>query len=99
MVVAFIHRLISFTFSDKSNQFDFASTYAKIAEAESRGSAYSLVEDNEQFSVVIQEILGKGLFTLEFQLLFLNFCIFWYFTASFLIQTFALLYYRKFREN
>jgi len=41
----------------------------------------------------------KGFFPGEYQLIFLNFAIFWFFFASFLVQSFALLYYRKFRDS
>ena len=47
----------------------------------------------------MQEIAAKGVLPFEYQLDFFNFVIFWYFFASFLIQAFALLYYRKYRES
>jgi len=45
------------------------------------------------------EISSKGLLPFEYQLDFFNFLIMWYFFASFLVQAFALLYYRKYRES
>ena len=45
------------------------------------------------------EISGKGLIPFEYQVDFFSFCLFWYFFSSFLVQSFALLYYRKYREN
>jgi len=45
------------------------------------------------------EIASKGLFPFEYQLDFFNFLLFWYFFSGFVVQSFALLYYRKYREN
>ena len=55
--------------------------------------------DREQVSTIMAEISGKGLIPFEYQLDFFNFCLFWYFFAGFIVQAFALLYYRKYREN
>ena len=61
--------------------------------------AYDLFQDKEQVSTIMAEISSKGLLPFEYQLDFFNFIIFWYFFCGFLIQAFALLYYRKYREN
>jgi len=43
--------------------------------------------------------MSKGLLPRDYQLAVVNFAILWYFVATFLVSSFALLYYRKFREN
>ena len=60
---------------------------------------YDLFQDREQLTAVISEVSSKGVLPLEYQTDFFNFAIFWYFAATFLIQAFGLLYYRKYREN
>ena len=47
----------------------------------------------------VGEIGQKGLLPYEYQSMLLNFIILWYFVASFLVQSFAVLYYRKYREQ
>lgn len=59
---------------------------------------YDLLQDKDQVSNVMSEISSKGLVPFEYQLDFINFTLFWYFFVSFLIQAFALLYYRKYRD-
>ena len=63
------------------------------------GRPYDLLQDKEQLSNIMSEVASKGMIPLDYQLDFLNFIIFWYFFAGLLIQAFALLYYRKYREN
>lgn len=104
MVLATIHRIMAFTNVDTRNtDFDFSSTIAKLRDSESiimeTGEPYNLLQDKEQMAVVMSEISGKGFFPFEYQMDFFNFCIFWYYFASFIVQSFALLYYRKYREN
>lgn len=50
-------------------------------------------------SIFVGEIGQKGLLTQEYQTMILNFVIMWYFVSSFLVQSFAVLYYRKYREH
>ena len=57
------------------------------------------MQDKEQISTVIAEISTKGLIPYEYQMDFFNFALFWYFFVSFIIQAFALLYYRKYRDS
>ena len=47
----------------------------------------------------MSELSQKGLLPPSYQLMFLNFVILWYFVATFLVQSFAVLYYRKYREH
>lgn len=60
---------------------------------------YNLFEDREQLRIVFNEVIEKGLFDVDYQLVLLNFTVFWYFLSSFVIMSFALMYYRKFRES
>ena len=60
---------------------------------------YDLMQDRDQISSVISEVSNKGLIPLEYQIDFFNFAIMWYYAATFFIQAFALLYYRKYRES
>lgn len=100
-----IHRVVTYAnLESQKTEFDFSSTIAKLRENESLvletdGEPYNLLQDKEQISIVMSEISAKGLFPFEYQIDFFNFCIFWYYFASFLVQSFALLYYRKYREN
>ena len=81
--------------------YDFQSTIEKIRAGQETNPpvAYDIFGDKDQLSLVISEISNKGVIPIGYQLDFFNFAIFWYFTATFTIQAFALLYYRKFREN
>ena len=102
LVICFMNRAITLTFfGQKEVVYDFTSTYAKIRDArhEEIPRAYDLFQDREELSTVISEVSSKGIIPLDYQLDFFNFAIFWYFMATFLIQAFALLYYRKYREN
>mmetsp|Transcript_25263 Transcript_25263/g.31631 ORF Transcript_25263/g.31631 Transcript_25263/m.31631 type:complete len:112 (-) Transcript_25263:18-353(-) len=101
-----LHRIMMFASLDrKATDFDFTKTIQKLRDVQSsvsEGSAaepYDLLQDKEQVTSVMGEISAKGLIPFEYQLDFFNFLIFWYFFASFLISSFALLYYRKYRES
>ena len=63
------------------------------------GEEYELLSDKDQMSAIMSEVSAKGLLPFEYQLDFFNFMLFWFFAAGFLVQAFALLYYRKYREN
>jgi len=47
----------------------------------------------------VREVFDKGLIPGGYAMDLLNFVIFWYFLSGFVVQSFALLYYRKFRDN
>ena len=97
-----MNRAITLSFAEqKAVAYDFTSTYAKMRDAAHADppQAYDLFQDREQLSAVISEVSSKGVVPLEYQIDFFNFAILWYFAATFLIQGFALLYYRKYREN
>ena len=91
--VLYMQRALTFTYQP-AQQFDFSSTIAKLGE-----EGYDLVGDREELSSVFGEIMNKGVLSGEYQLSLLSFMMLWYFFASFLVQAFALLYYRKFRDS
>lgn len=57
------------------------------------------MDDREQLGEVFKEISNKGLLTLEYYEGYFGFLIFWYYFTSFLIMSFALLYYRKYLDK
>ena len=57
------------------------------------------MDDRDSLANVFKEISNKGIFTLEYYEGFFGFLIFWYYFASFLVMTFALLYYRKYVDK
>ena len=102
LVICFLNRALTLSAAgQRTVVYDFTSTHAKIRDAQQGETpvAYDLFQDREELSAVISEVSGKGVIPLEYQMDFFNFAIFWHFTATFLIQAFALLYYRKYREN
>ena len=108
LVICTLHRVLAFSSLDKkAMEFDFTSTIQKLRDNQSAagvamtadGMPYDLMHDKEQLANVMSEVSAKGLLPFEYQLDFFNFVIFWYFFSSFLIQAFALLYYRKYRES
>ena len=60
---------------------------------------YELLHDKDEISSIFTEISSKGLIPFEYQHDLFNFMLFWYYFSSFLASAFALLYYRKYREN
>ena len=88
------------TFSvQKQEAFDFQSTLEKMTAHSTQLERYDLFEDREQLRIVFNEVIEQGLFHVDYQLVLLNFTVFWYFFSSFVIMSFALMYYRKFRES
>lgn len=57
------------------------------------------VNESAVLKAIIEQANEQGLFTFEFQHGYASFFVFWYFFASFLVSCFALLYYRKYRDN
>lgn len=70
-----------------------------MSEESEGGHSYDLFSDKEQLSLVFNEVMRKGILPSGYQMVLLNFTILWYFVSTFMVSTFALLYYRKFREN
>ena len=103
LVLCQLHRLLcAATMDRKSAELDFTSTIAKLREQDQLlegGARYDLFQDREQLTTVLQEVSAKGLVPIEYQIDILNFLIFWYYFSSFVSMSFALLYYRKYREN
>ena len=69
-------------------EFEFKSTLAKINRISTNKNVqpgvpydapYDLFSDREELSSVMQEVGKKGLIPAEFQLVVLNFVLFWYF--------------------
>jgi len=93
MCVLSLQRSLSYAYVTDS-EFDFASTHVKIQQ-----EGYILFNEREQLSLVLGEVGLKGILPASIQFDFLNFAVLWYNFSSFLIQSFGLLYYRKYREN
>jgi hypothetical protein len=51
------------------------------------------------FKTIVEQANAKGIFTQAYQSGVLSFLIFWYFFAQFFISSFALLYYRKYKDQ
>lgn len=85
LVVCFMQRAITFQVSTKSSfAFDFTSTIAKFKAADA-SEPYDLFKDKDQLRVFMGELLSKGLIAPEYQTLFFNFIILWYFLSSFIV--------------
>lgn len=92
----FLQRALTLSFSsDKDAPFDFSQALTKLRE----DSTFDLFHDKEHLSLVFNEVVRKGILPCDYQMTVLNFCVLWYFVSTFLVQMFALLYYRKFRDN
>lgn len=88
-----VQRIVTFAVNSQTD-FEFLETRTK-----SREQGFDLFSDKESLSLVINEVAGKGLFPYQYQIALCNFAILWYFLSSFMVSCFALLYYRKFRDN
>ena len=100
LIICYLHRVISFPeIENKYLIYDFRPIIQKIKESQSAGNQrYDVLQDKDNVSLIVQEIVQKGLVPVTYQLDFINFAIFWYFFSTFITQAFALLYYRKYRE-
>ena len=103
-----LHRIIAYSNLTRSQtELDFSGTIQKLRDHQTpvmnedgtMEEPYELMQDKEEISSVVSEIGAKGLVPFEYQHDLFNFMLFWYFFSSFLAQAFALLYYRKYREN
>ena len=56
-------------------------------------------KDIEALGGVMKQIMQRGILPGGYVIDFINFAIFWYFLSTFFVSAFALLYYRKYREN
>lgn len=100
LIVCYMHRVISFASLRQADLlYDFKPIIERIKEHEGTGARYDALQDRDNFQVIVSEVLSKGLVPVEYQLDFINFAILWYYFATFTMQTFALLYYRKYRES
>ena len=88
--IAYLNRCLV---SNAVPEYDFSTAYSKL------GADYNLFEDKEELSAVVREVFSKGVVPSSYAMDLLNFAIFWYFLSGFLVSGFALLYYRKFRDN
>ena len=91
-----LQRVTTFMGSEEQ-PLTFDSTYEKIKA--SGDPTYDFLQDREQLGLVFAEISAKGLIPPSYQMAVLNLAMMWYFLSSFVTTSFALLYYRKFRET
>ena len=91
--IAYLNRALVHT--PETAAYNFEEAYGKIGSS----GQYSLIEDKETLSAVVREVFDKGVVPSDYAMDLLNFAIMWYFLAGFMVQSFALLYYRKFRES
>lgn len=89
----FAQRALTF-YLGKQEDLEFTSAKLRIRQ----DINFDLFSDKTEMSAVFNELAAKGIIPGDYQLMILNFALFWYFASSFIVSSFALLYYRKFRE-
>jgi len=94
MALLFAQRGLTFALAEQQ-ELQFTSARTRLEQ----DRHFDLFNDKDEMSAVFNELVSKGVFPGEYQLMILNFALFWYFASSFMVQSFALLYYRKFRES
>ncbi len=94
MALLFAQRGLTFALAEQQ-ELQFTSARTRLEQ----DRHFDLFNDKDEMSAVFNELVSKGVFPGEYQLMIFNFALFWYFASSFMVQSFALLYYRKFRES
>ena len=94
MALLFAQRGLTFALAEQQEP-QFTSARTRLEQDKN----YDLFNDKDEMSAVFNELVSKGVFPGDYQLMIMNFALFWYFASSFMVQSFALLYYRKFRES
>ena len=100
LVLCYMHRVVSFGIVTQQDlSFDFSSLEQKRLVALQQDQKFDMLTDKDSLTEIVQQVTGKGIIPLDYQLAFFDFVMLWYFMATFVVQGFALLYYRKYRDN